>query len=117
MADLTLARAAERPLGVGGRIARFVRRYGWGYAFVLPSLITFSVFTLVPVVWAFLISLQEYRLSGSQGWVGFDNYHRLHHPERHLPDRHPQHPGLHRLRGRHEYSRGADPGEPDPTPK
>jgi len=74
MADLTLARAAERPLGVGERIVRFVRRYGWGYAFVLPSLITFSVFTLVPVVWAFLISLQEYRLSGSQGWVGFDNY-------------------------------------------
>ena len=74
MADLTLARAAERPLGVGERSMRFIRRYGWGYAFVLPSLITFSVFTLVPVVWAFLISLQEYRLSGSQGWVGLDNY-------------------------------------------
>ena len=61
-------------MSVGARIVRFIRRYGWGYAFVLPSLITFSIFTLVPVVWAFLISLQEYRLSGSQGWVGFDNY-------------------------------------------
>ena len=73
MADLTIKRA-EVPQRSDNPIMRFFRRYGWGYAFVLPSLITFSIFTLVPVIWAFLISLQEYRLSGSQGWVGLDNY-------------------------------------------
>lgn len=74
MADLTMRHATAARRGAGERIARFVRRYGWGYAFVLPSLITFSVFTLVPVIWAFIISLQNYRLGGSTGWVGFDNY-------------------------------------------
>ena len=73
MADLTIERA-ELSRRTDNPIVRFVRRYGWGYAFVLPSLITFSIFTLVPVVWALLISLQDYRLSGSQGWVGLDNY-------------------------------------------
>jgi multiple sugar transport system permease protein len=41
---------------------------------VLPSLLTFVVFMLVPVVWAFIISLQDFGLSASRGWVGFDNY-------------------------------------------
>ncbi|HEY0735817.1 MAG TPA: sugar ABC transporter permease [Herpetosiphonaceae bacterium] len=51
-----------------------MRRYGWGYAFVLPSMLTFTIFVLVPVVWSFLISLQDYRLRGESKWVGFDNY-------------------------------------------
>ncbi len=57
-----------------GRIGRFFRRYGWGYAFVLPSLLTFSLFTLVPMVWAILISFQNFRLNAPATWVGFDNY-------------------------------------------
>jgi multiple sugar transport system permease protein len=40
----------------------------------LPSLLTFIVFVLVPVVWAFIISLQDFGLSTSRGWVGLDNY-------------------------------------------
>ena len=66
-----------KPTGARNPIAlvlRFVRRYGWGYAFVLPSLITFSVFTLVPVLWSFLMSFQNVRLRGDTTWVGFDNY-------------------------------------------
>ena len=74
MADLTLGRAGTARRGVGERIARFIKRYGWGYAFVLPSLITFTVFTLIPVIWALLISFQDYRLSGASRWVGLDNY-------------------------------------------
>jgi multiple sugar transport system permease protein len=73
MADLPLKRA-DTARRTENPIVRFFRRYGWGYAFVLPSLITFSIFTLVPVIWAFLISLQDYRLSGSRGWVGLENY-------------------------------------------
>src|SRR5690242_5960429 len=74
MAVLTRDRTARPPISVGERIVRFFRRYGWGYAFVLPSLITFSVFTLVPVVWAFIISLQNYRLNGDVTWAGLENY-------------------------------------------
>ncbi len=74
MADLTLRQPVARPLTLGGRIRRFFARYGWGYAFVIPSLITFTVFTLVPVLWALLISFQEYRLVGESRWVGLDNY-------------------------------------------
>jgi len=52
-----------------GRIRRFFRQYGWGYAFVLPSLITFALFTFVPVVWSFIISFQDFSLVRGGRWV------------------------------------------------
>ncbi len=57
------------------RVREFFRRYGWGYAFVLPSVLTFAVFTLVPMVWAIIISFQNFKLNGPSSWVGFANYH------------------------------------------
>jgi multiple sugar transport system permease protein len=48
---------------------RFIQKHGWSYAFILPSLITFTVFVLVPVVWAFIISFQEYSLVRGGAWV------------------------------------------------
>jgi multiple sugar transport system permease protein len=74
MTELTAWRPVARQLTAGERVRRFLQRYGWGYAFVLPSVLTFVVFMLIPVTWAFIISLQDYGLSGSRGWVGFDNY-------------------------------------------
>jgi multiple sugar transport system permease protein len=74
MANVALERRqAQRP-GLVAQIKRFIRRYGWSYAFVLPSMTTFTLFVLVPVVWSFLISLQDYRLRGGSTWVGLDNY-------------------------------------------
>src|SRR3954467_14855898 len=55
-------------------VRRFFRRYGWGYAFVLPSMLVFVLFRLVPVVFSFLISLQNFRLNGDSTWVGLRNY-------------------------------------------
>jgi multiple sugar transport system permease protein len=43
------------------------------YLFLLPKLILFVLFVLIPVFWAFLIAFQEYGYSGSE-WVGFDNF-------------------------------------------
>lgn len=43
------------------------------YLFLLPKLILFVAFILVPVVWAFIISFQEYGVFESE-WVGFDNF-------------------------------------------
>lgn len=43
------------------------------YLFLLPKLILFIAFILIPVIWAFVISFQEYGVFESE-WVGFDNF-------------------------------------------
>lgn len=47
--------------------------YLWGYLFIAVAIIVFCVFTLYPVISAFLISFQEFKPLGS-AWVGFKNY-------------------------------------------
>ena len=74
MANVALKKRGTERTGAGFSLKQFLRRYGWGYAFVLPSMLTFTIFVLVPVVWSFLISLQDYRLRGESKWVGLDNY-------------------------------------------
>ena len=74
MSDTALKKSKLRPLSASERIRRFVRTYGWGYAFVLPSMLTFAIFVLMPVIWSFLISFQEYSLRSGGRWVGFANY-------------------------------------------
>ncbi len=56
------------------RLARFMKAHGWSYAFVLPSLVVFAIFVLIPVVWALLISFQNYDFAWDGTWVGFRNY-------------------------------------------
>lgn len=50
-------------------IRKFFGRYGWAYLFILPSMTTFVIFTLIPVVWAFIISFQDYSLVRGGRWV------------------------------------------------
>jgi multiple sugar transport system permease protein/raffinose/stachyose/melibiose transport system permease protein len=47
------------------------------YIFILPSLILFTVFILLPIVWVFWLSLTDYTMLKSPVWVGLDNYTRL----------------------------------------
>lgn len=47
--------------------------YIWGYVFIMVALITFSMFTLYPVISAFIISFQKFKPLGSI-WVGLENY-------------------------------------------
>ncbi len=47
----------------------FIRRHGWSYVFIAPSLLTFAIFTLVPVLWALVISFQKYSLVRGGEWV------------------------------------------------
>jgi multiple sugar transport system permease protein len=58
------------------RVRTFIKKYGWSYLFILPSLATFALFTLVPVVWSFVISFQKYSLVRGGTWVTpiFANY-------------------------------------------
>jgi multiple sugar transport system permease protein len=75
MAETLFPATTTKPkLNLIQRIDRFVRRYGWGYAFVLPSFITFAIFTLIPVFWSFIISFQRYSIRSGGTWVGLRNY-------------------------------------------
>lgn len=50
-----------------------LRRHGWSYLFVLPTFSLFVVFTLLPVVQAFALSLQSATVVGGE-WIGLENY-------------------------------------------
>lgn len=50
-------------------IQKFFKQYGWSYVFILPTMTTFVVFTLFPVVWSFVISFQKYSLVRGGRWV------------------------------------------------
>jgi multiple sugar transport system permease protein len=50
-------------------MTNFLRKHGWSYIFVLPSMLTFVVFVLVPVIWSFIISFQQYSIARGGRWV------------------------------------------------
>ena len=52
---------------------KFNEDYFWGYVFIAVALAVFAMFTLYPVISAFIISFQEFKPLGSQ-WVGLENY-------------------------------------------
>jgi multiple sugar transport system permease protein len=74
MSNATLEKAHVPSRPAGGRIGRFFRQHGWSYAFVLPSMITFALFVIIPVIWSFIISFQDYSLARGGTWVGLQNY-------------------------------------------
>jgi ABC-type sugar transport system permease subunit len=47
------------------------------YLFILPFLLSFLAFFLIPVVYSVVISLMKYKGYGTMRYVGFDNYRRL----------------------------------------
>lgn len=67
-------RAGQRRNGVGG----VLYQHRWDYFFILPKVLFFAAFVLIPVLWAFLLSFQEVRPFGSV-WVGLDNFQRAWH--------------------------------------
>ncbi|WP_242985449.1 carbohydrate ABC transporter permease [Vallitalea okinawensis] len=48
-----------------------------GYLFIAPWLIGFIVFTLVPFVASFFLSLSQYDIVSSPVWIGLDNYKNI----------------------------------------
>ncbi|MBI5305212.1 MAG: sugar ABC transporter permease [Chloroflexi bacterium] len=59
-------------------VRQFLRKHGWSYLFILPSMTTFTIFVLVPVVWSFIISFQRYSLARGGVWMDplYANYER-----------------------------------------
>ncbi len=45
----------------------------WGYIFILVPLLVFAIFTLYPIMDAFIISFKEFKPLKTE-WVGFENY-------------------------------------------
>ena len=48
-----------------------------GYLFLLPNFIGFVVFTGIPVIIGFVISLTDYTGFGTPNFVGFSNYAKM----------------------------------------
>src|ERR1700730_4252017 len=51
----------------------FLRRHAWSYIFIAPTLAFFALFTLIPVVQAFVLSRQTATIVGGP-FVGIDNF-------------------------------------------
>lgn len=52
-----------------------------GYLFLLPNMIGFFIFTLVPVVWGLLLSLTNYDGFSEAAFVGLANFKKLFHDD------------------------------------
>ncbi|MBX3053154.1 MAG: sugar ABC transporter permease [Caldilineaceae bacterium] len=57
-------------------ISRRAKGALWGYFFVLPSLLTFLIFSFYPMMDSVILSFQRLRLTGRE-WVGLRNYASL----------------------------------------
>lgn len=53
------------------------RNAGWALFFLLPSAVPLIVFTFVPMVASFWVSLHKWNLISPMKWVGFANYTKL----------------------------------------
>jgi multiple sugar transport system permease protein len=65
-----------------GEPHRLRRRRPWrntliGWSFILPSFLGFAVFTLVPVIAAFVLAFMDWDSYGTPEWEGLGNFERL----------------------------------------
>ncbi|RKX92027.1 MAG: sugar ABC transporter permease [Spirochaetes bacterium] len=49
----------------------------WGYVFILPTVILFSIFLIFPMIDSFRLSLFKWNLVGTKIFVGFENFSKL----------------------------------------
>lgn len=54
-----------------------VRRALVGWSFILPNFVGFVVFTLIPIIALFYVSLTNWNVFGVADWVGLSNFQRL----------------------------------------
>ncbi len=73
MSGTAAARTAE-----AGFARRLLRRDGtWAFLLLLPNLLGFLAFTLIPVIASFVLSFSSWDMLSPIQWVGFDNYAAL----------------------------------------
>lgn len=76
MHNQTAAPARPAP-GKKRRFRKEVREALIAYSFLLPNFIGFAVFTLVPIVFALLLSFMEWDGVNAMKFIGLDNFTRL----------------------------------------
>lgn len=59
------------------RISRETKRDIVAYSFIAPNFIGFAVFTLIPIVFAFLLAFMDWDGSNAVTFAGFSNFKRL----------------------------------------
>lgn len=59
------------------RTGQQMRKNYAAYLFLLPKLILFTLFIAIPVVWAFVLSFQEYRITEANLFAGLENYKQV----------------------------------------
>lgn len=59
------------------RISREAKRDLVAYSFIVPNFIGFAVFTLIPIVFAFVLAFMNWDGSNSISFVGMNNFKRL----------------------------------------
>ncbi len=58
------------------KLSLFLRDYGWCYVFILVPILVFLLFTFIPVIYAFVMSFQQYHVMGST-FIGLENYQTM----------------------------------------
>ncbi|MGF7030742.1 multiple sugar transport system permease protein [Paenibacillus mucilaginosus] len=68
----------EKPGGAASAVKRWFHKDGtWAILLLLPNIIGFLAFTLIPVIASFLLSFTSWDMLSPIRWVGFENYAAL----------------------------------------
>ena len=60
------------------RVRHIAARDGfWAALFLAPNLLCFISFTIIPVVWAAVMSFTEWKIIGTPHWIGLENYREI----------------------------------------
>lgn len=54
-----------------------LKKYAIAYSFILPNLIGFAIFTLVPMVFSLILSFMNWDGANKISWAGLDNFKQL----------------------------------------
>lgn len=72
MSNAVLQRKARRKMSSYGKSQAIA-----GYVFIMPFILGFVCFTLIPVAYSFYLSLTKYNMIKPPQWIAFDNYIRM----------------------------------------
>lgn len=61
----------------GSKVSRETKRDLVAYSFIAPNFIGFAVFTLIPIIFAFLLAFMEWDGSNPVQWAGISNFQKL----------------------------------------
>lgn len=75
--DMRKTQAAIEKLKTGKLISRDAKRSLVAYSFIAPNFIGFAVFTLGPIIFAFILAFMSWDGNNPIRFVGFDNFQKL----------------------------------------